>query len=544
MHRYSESFKFSNIAQILRPRLVKPTHCLNVVIATIMLLVVLLFNIANKQDPSSNGFQLLSQNKSELLKKPWYRLGDNCYIRLHESEKNFSDDGSPWNVVQSGWYYSLDNDFACPVSTCRGQWRYEQNFTNQLIRSALKQYFKTNGNVIAYETHKVRPKYSRVSDVWGVEYRMNGEVSVVSAIESGAQSVENRNIVIAIRRGFANEHCEVIVDTLRKASNQRIYMVVPYTGRMKQLEQLYKNLRQLIDDGVNVRLILATYGGIKHETGARNLLRDMHMGLTEGQPGKGHVVQVVTARGEGSKDTFSRSQALSDGAQHVAQDGLVFMCDVDMWIGREFFKTCQYNARQGRQVYFPIVYSLHPYGRTISREHGYWRKSGFGMVCIYKSDLSATSAWKKRARQSAVSSGSAQEETGWGYEDVMLYSELNRDHNIATFRAVEPNLIHRWHPKYCAFNRHIASCLTTVFQNMGSQQFLATLVAKHGIDVRHIKYNPQPLVFPGVQVNESQSDQLQHYRSSQLKEIYESFMSSKRGGLLSVFQKEMTQQES
>lgn len=304
------------------------------------------------------------------------------------------------------------------------------------------------------------------------------------------------------------------------------------------LRLLYENVQQLLQARVALRLIIAAHGGPVHVLGAIELLRDMRLGFSEGNLTDGHVVQVVAARGDRT-GRFSRARALMDGGNVVPSDGLMFYCDVDMVVRKGFFDNCRYNAERGYQVYYPVVYSLYPYGTTVSKEHGYWRKGAFGMVCGYKSDFERIKAW--RHAQGRLS--------GWGFEDVLLYREFSNHWQISVFHAAEPNLLHRWHPKYCEFNAHVAACLGTVFQNMGSQQFLANIVAAQGVDVRKIPYEPVPVLFEGYKNDSAGSkEQVLEMPAAEsetdltklveFKKIYEDAIAGQKGGLLSVFARE------
>ncbi len=97
---------------------------------------------------------------------------------------------------------------------------------------------------------------------------------------------------------------------------------------------------------------------------------------------------------------------------------------------------------------------------------------------------------------------------------------------------------------------NVAACLRTIFQNMGSQQFLASIVASHGVDVRTVAYNPAPVTFQSdknsskpphsddnitVPPAEGMTDTA---KMKDLKRMYEKAIQNGEGGLLSVFAKE------
>lgn len=381
-------------------------------------------------------------------------------------------------------------------------------------------------------------KYFRVNHFWGLEYKLHGHFTLTRLDDNGEQIQNNKTAAITIRRGFTQKYCDVSLNTDVQAEDIPIYIVVPYTGRVQQLRLFYLNIKELLDQGVALRAIIATHGGPVHMLGAAELLREMQLGFSEGELIDGHVVQVIEASGD-RLGNFSRSRALMDGSKYVPADGLMFYCDVDMTIMKGFFDNCRYNAQRNFQVYYPVVYSLYPYGNKVSKEHGYWRKGAFGMVCGYKSDFKKTKTWD-RAQRSL---------TGWGFEDVLLHKEFSNHWQISVFHAVEPNLLHRWHPKYCEFNLHVAACLGTIFQNMGSQQFLASIVADQGIDVRQIRYEPVPVIFNSYKNDSAGSTErnlempapesaTDETKLEELRKMYEDGIRQGKGGLISLFAKE------
>ncbi|CAN8070489.1 unnamed protein product [Agarophyton chilense] len=392
---------------------------------------------------------------------------------------------SIWSLVQDNTYYSEEFDFGCPVHVCRKQWYEEIDKTDHVVLRVLHQYYQ-NDTPWNLERMYLGNKYVRMTRFWGLEYKLNGGFTLTKANDDGSEEVEEKNATITIRRGFTQKFCDVLVNTEVPPPTTPIYIVVPYTGRIEQLQCFYDNFKDLIASGLNLRLIVSTHGGAVHLLSAAETLREMQIGITEGEFSDGHQVQVIETSGD-HLGKFSRSKALLDGSRFVPLNALMFICDVDMIVKKEFFDNCRYNTQQNHQVYYPVMYSMYPYGSRVEKEHGYWRSGSLGMLCVYKSDFEKTEAWSPGENQKNF--------LGWGYEDIALHQEFSNHPQITVFQAVEPNLLHRWHPKYCEFNKHLVACLGTVFQNMGSKRFLANLIAYYGIDVSSVPYQPGSVRF-------------------------------------------------
>ncbi|XP_070780873.1 chondroitin sulfate synthase 3 isoform X2 [Enoplosus armatus] len=144
---------------------------------------------------------------------------------------------------------------------------------------------------------------------------------------------------------------------------------------------------------------------------------------------------------------FSRGLALELGSSQLDNDTLLFFCDVDLMFSGDALQRCRDNAVQGRQVYFPVVFSQYDpkivYSEKTPRENpfvltkknGFWRDYGFGVACVFKSDLLKAGGFDTSI-------------LGWGLEDVDLFTKVINS-GLKVLRSQEPGMVHIYHPVRC-----------------------------------------------------------------------------------------------
>ncbi|KAI8507345.1 Chondroitin sulfate synthase 1 [Branchiostoma belcheri] len=72
---------------------------------------------------------------------------------------------------------------------------------------------------------------------------------------------------------------------------------------------------------------------------------------------------------------------------------------------------------------------------VLSKDTGYWRYYGFGMVCLYQSDFVRSGGFDTTIE-------------GWGLEDVDLYDKFVKN-DIRAMRVVDPGMVHVFHTIHC-----------------------------------------------------------------------------------------------
>ena len=277
-----------------------------------------------------------------------------------------------------------------------------------------------------------------------------------------------RHDVVTIQRTF-DAKCRVAVKAYPShIFDNPVYLVVPYSKRPKRLKWFLDRFDDLIDKDVNAHLVLAVCKEIGQDVETVNR-------LVKAMRYREHV-HIVTTPGD-TTGYFSRAVSIREGARIVPDDSIMFLSDIDMYIFPTMFDSCRLNSIKSSQVYFPVFYSLYPGNTRIYRRAGYWRDSSFGMSCMYKSDFDAVAAYKT-AESSFV---------GWGKEDEALYEAFRNDSRYEVFRAIEPALRHKWHPKICERDTPFYSdCLTIKYKQLGEMSTVGKVLLDDKVDAQDL----------------------------------------------------------
>ncbi|KAI8507317.1 Chondroitin sulfate synthase 1 [Branchiostoma belcheri] len=233
-------------------------------------------------------------------------------------------------------------------------------------------------------------------------------------------------------------------------SEETVHIIVPLHGRLSIFERFMKNYEAAcLETQSNVELLIVLFKSTEEETSrALDVLDDYR----EKYPDS--TIKVILMTGP-----FSRGKGLNAGASHFGNSSLLFFCDVDLIFTENFLDRCRSNTVLGRQVYFPVMFSQYDPnfadvggnvggdqpnrrgGQTAKGYHlftkdtGYWRFSSYGMACLYREDFTNVGQFDTTIR-------------GWGLEDLSLFDKFVKS-EVETFRAVDPGLIHVYHPIHC-----------------------------------------------------------------------------------------------
>ncbi|KAM9307197.1 chondroitin sulfate synthase 3 [Pholidichthys leucotaenia] len=390
------------------------------------------------------------------------------YMRYQPSERN---DVIEWDFLTGRHIYSaVENKLA------------RQNL-GHLLRTALEDIIlqvmeminensKTRGRVIDFK--EIQYGYYRVDPMHGAEYIL--DLLLLYKKHKG------RKITVPVRRHaylqqsfsrpFFAEAEELDVAELVAAINSESQSLFFLSNSLKFLSpfQFYESTREMFEQSQRKVNILVPLSG-RYDTFVRFMENFEKVCLIPKQNVKLSIILVDNESNQNRKKhlqlvkdynrkypkadlsvismtgNFSRGLALELGSSQLSNDTLLFFCDVDLIFSGDALQRCRDNAVQGQQVYFPVVFSQYNpkivYGEkpprdnkfVLTKKSGFWRDYGFGITCIYKSDLLKAGGFDTSI-------------LGWGLEDVDLFTKVINS-GLTVVRSQEPGIVHIYHPVHC-----------------------------------------------------------------------------------------------
>lgn len=176
-----------------------------------------------------------------------------------------------------------------------------------------------------------------------------------------------------------------------------------YNGHV--VETFRNFLQSLQNSCSNYELVLSNWG---HSDKVEHIIKELNIENYK-------IIEIEDNR------KFSRGYGLNIAAKNSSCN-IIFFTDIDMLFCREVIDNAILHVKNGK-AYFPICYSF----KDMQHKTGYWRKEGFGNVCLSK-NIHLSNKWD--------------EYTCWGKEDDNLFQKLK---NKSVRETVE-NWLHQWHP--------------------------------------------------------------------------------------------------
>ncbi|XP_076020471.1 chondroitin sulfate synthase 3 [Genypterus blacodes] len=262
-------------------------------------------------------------------------------------------------------------------------------------------------------------------------------------------------------------------------SQRKVNILVPLAGRYDVFVRFMENFEKVClipKQNVKLTVILVDSEDNDNNRGAhRELIGEYYKKYPKAD------LSVLPMTGN-----FSRGLALELGSSQLHNDTLLFFCDVDLIFDSNALQRCRDNAVQGRQVYFPVVFSQYNpkmvYAENnpndnkfvFTKKSGFWRDYGFGITCIFKSDLLKTGGFDTSI-------------LGWGLEDVDLFTKVINS-GLKVFRSQEPGIVHIYHPVHCNSSlehKQLKMCLGSKASTYASATQLAELWLEKHVEVAY-----------------------------------------------------------
>ncbi|XP_069083396.1 chondroitin sulfate synthase 3 [Pleurodeles waltl] len=376
-----------------------------------------------------------------------------------------------WELVTSKLIYSMSENQP-PCQSLNSVMRASLDDTVMQVMEMINENSKSRGRLIDFK--EIQYGYRRVDPMHGVEYildmllmykRHKGRKvtvpvrrhaylqqsfsrpffkeaeeldvqSLVGSITGDSQSLSFLSNSLKILTSFH------VTKEMRENGSKKIHLLVPLVGRYDIFLRFMENFEKVcLIPKQNVKLVIILFDSDNSLDSNKHidLLQEYHNKYPKAE------MTIVPMSGE-----FSRGLALEKASAQFDNDTLLLFCDVDLIYTSDFLQRCRDNTVQGQQVYYPIVFSQYDpkvaYGGNppddsnfiFTKKSGFWRDYGFGITCIYKSDLDKVGGFDTSIQ-------------GWGLEDVDLYTKVITS-GLKPFRSQDTGLVHVFHPVQCDHN--------------------------------------------------------------------------------------------
>lgn len=353
-----------------------------------------------------------------------------------------------WDFLSPTVLYCADGA-TCPRHNSESYLQYAIDDAVRQTMGLLNKYARNKGRILEFQ--EIMYGYRRVDPLHGAEYVLDLLLTY--------KKFRGRRLNVPVRRhaylqqAFAPLRFVADEDfwpsnfpppipemngRMNPSMDEIVHIVMPLSGRFKTFQRFLTNLEEnclQANEAFDLTVALFPSAENSEIIAAINVLKARY------SPNK---LKYVELDGE-----FNRARGLMAGANEFSGASLLFFTDVDVLFTREFLHRVRLNTVRGSQVFFPMVFSEYdpqlvfpnlPENQRshfdFSRDSGYFRHFGFGLVSIFRSDLDSVGGLELNIK-------------GWGLEDVDLFEKLLKRTNFTLFRAPEPGLIHVFHPVVC-----------------------------------------------------------------------------------------------
>uniref|UniRef100_A0A8D2J7A3 Hexosyltransferase n=1 Tax=Varanus komodoensis TaxID=61221 RepID=A0A8D2J7A3_VARKO len=373
-----------------------------------------------------------------------------------------------WDFLTGKLLYSVAENQP-PRQSINSILRAALDDTIMQVMEIINENSKSRGRLIDF--NEIQYGYRRVDPLHGVEYildllllykRHKGRKVTVPEELNVRSLVENVNGTKEIGGG----------------SDKKIHILVPLTGRYDIFLRFMENFEKTcLMSKQNVKLAVILFNSDSGQDSSKHteLINEYHKKYPMAD------MTVIPMTG-----AFSRGLGLETASSQFDNNTLLLFCDVDLIFTPDFLQRCRANTIQGQQVYYPIIFSQYDpkitYGGNppvdsnfvFTKKTGFWRDYGFGITCIYKSDLVSAGGFDTSIQ-------------GWGLEDVDLFTKVITS-GLKAFRSQEVGVVHVFHPVHCDPNldpRQYKMCLGSKASTVASAMQLAEIWLEKHLGVRY-----------------------------------------------------------
>ncbi|XP_028399134.1 chondroitin sulfate synthase 1-like [Dendronephthya gigantea] len=383
----------------------------------------------------------------------------------------------PWELFSPKKLYTPTTSPFLPVD-----YAIKKCFNSVLRRTLAK--INTEAKKIIYRElmlSKVNLGYTRIAPTRGMQYIFDFRMVMYQHIGFNRRKLPiNVQYQAHVQQSFGN-----LIYTSRsvdRTSLPYVNIILPLAGRFKAFERFLSNFeRTVLLTNEKVRLLIMYFPNV---SGAYD-----HKRILKTYTDKHNNFEVLWQTVDGD---FSRGRALQLGLAHFQPESLLFFCDVDLAFDAEFLTRCRLNAVKGKRIYYPIVFSQFNQSISLSKRHressghakredetqyenlqmdrGFWRKYGFGIVCVYGEDITSVGGFDLNIK-------------GWGLEDVRLYEQFLASGRYDITRTPDPGLVHLYHVSECSPDlepNKLRSCRNSALSQIANAGSLVNYLTKKG----------------------------------------------------------------
>ena len=382
----------------------------------------------------------------------------------------------PWELFNPKKLFTISNAPILPV-----QYSIKRKF-NLLLRQTVAKINLDARKVIFRELFlsKVNLGYVRLAPTKGIQYIFDLRMMLYQHIGFSRRKLPlNVQYQAHIQQSFGN-----LIYTSRSVDTTKqfvINVILPLAGRLKAFKRFLANFERIVlVRNEKVKLLIMYFPKVADDKEHKRILKT----YTENYWNFDVSWKIVTG-------DFSRGLALQLGVAQFSPDSLLFFCDVDLIFNTEFLNRCRLNTVKGKRVYYPMVFSQFNqsislatshrgrFGQTkkgslgyenLQSEAGFWRKYGFGIVCVYGDDVVNVGGFDLNIK-------------GWGLEDIRLYEQFLASGRYDVIRTADPGLVHIYHASNCS--PHLSppqfqSCKNSAFSQLANAGSLVNYMTKKG----------------------------------------------------------------